>query len=409
MKIIRILSMPLLAVLALAACTSSIPSLEANDNGDTRTVAQGNTAFALDLYGKLKDAEGNLFFSPYSISTALAMTYAGARGDTEKQMAEVLHFTLDQKGLHPAFSHLEAQLNAAQGKEGIELNVANSLWAQKDYIFLGEFLDLTKKYYGTVLSLLDFKKACEAARKKINAWVEEKTKNKIKDLIKPGVLDSLTRLVLTNAIYFKGNWESQFKKSKTEESPFWLAPGKSINVPMMNQKQNFNYMENDSLQMLELPYVGNDLSMIVLLPKNLDGLVQLESTLSVKNLTTWMDLLREREILVFLPKFKMSSQFSLDKMLASMGMHDAFTGKADFSGMTGKKDLYISAVIHKAFVDVNEEGTEAAAATAVAMRLLSMPAPPPVFKADHPFIFLIRHNPSESILFLGRVVDPTEK
>ena len=398
----------LLAILVLSAFTSSTP-VKASDSADTKAVAQGNTAFALDLYGKLKEAEGNLFFSPYSISTALAMTYAGARANTEKQMAEVLHFTLDQKRLHPAFSHLEAQLNAAQGKEGIELNVANALWAQKDYIFLGEFLDLTKKYYGAVLTLLDFKNACEAARKKINAWVEEKTKNKIKDLIKPGVLDSLTRLVLTNAIYFKGNWESQFKKSKTEESPFWLVPGKSIKVPMMNQKQNFNYMENDSLQILELPYVGNALSMIALLPKKVDGLAQLESMLSVKNLTTWMGLLREREISVFLPKFKMSSQFSLDKMLASMGMHDAFTGKADFSGMTGKKDLYISAVIHKAFVDVNEEGTEAAAATAVAMRLLSMPAPPPVFKADHPFILLIRHNPSESILFLGRVVNPTEK
>ena len=408
MKMMRIFLMLLLAILTLSVCTSSIPSFEANDNGDTKTVAEKNIAFALDLYGKLKEKEGNLFFSPYSISTALAMTYAGARGNTEKQMSEVLHFTLDQKLLHPTFARLEAQLNAVQEKENIELSVANALWAQKGHVFLREFLDLTKKNYGAVLNLVDFKRAYETARRKINTWVEEKTRNKIKDLIKPGVLNPLTRLVLTNAIYFKGNWESQFKKSNTQEAPFWLAPGKSINTSMMTQKQKFRYMESESLQMLELPYAGNDLSMIVLLPKKVDGLAQLETALSVNNLTTWIGLLRKREILVFLPKFKMTSQFSLHKTLASMGMSDAFTGQADFSGMTGNKDLYISAVIHKAFVDVNEEGTEAAAATAVAIRLLSMPTPPPVFRADHPFVFLIRHNSTESILFLGRVVNPTK-
>ena len=406
MKIIRI---SLTIMLVASAMSFFMYGTSANDKNisDTKTVVEGNTAYALDLYEKLKESEGNLFFSPYSISTALAMTYAGARGNTEKQMAKVLHFTLDQKQLHPAFAHLEAQLNIVQEKGNIDLSVANALWIQKDYVFLKEFLDLTKKSYGAVLNRVDFKGACEAARGKINTWVEEETKNKIKDLIKPGILDSLTRLVLANAIYFKGRWESQFEKSKTKQATFWLSPGNSLKVPMMNQKQKFRYMENDSLQILELPYVGNNLSMIVLLPKKVDGLAQLEAALSVKNLTTWMDLLREREILVFLPKYKMSSQFSLGQTLASMGMSDAFTGKADFSGMTGNKDLYISAVIHKAFVDVNEEGTEAAAATAVAMGFLSMPVPPPIFRADHPFIFLIRHNPSESILFLGKVVNPT--
>lgn len=406
MKMMRICSMPLLAVLTVLVFISCMTARETMDISDTKTSAEGNTSFALNLYGKVKEAEGNLFFSPYSISTALAMTYAGARGNTEKQMAEVLHFTLGQKQLHPAFALLEAQLNAVQERGGIELSVANALWSQKDYVFLSEFLDLTKKHYGAGLNLVDFKTACEAVRKKINAWVEEKTKNKIKDLIKPGILNPLTRLVLTNAIYFKGNWESQFKKTQTKEAPFWLAPGKSIKVPMMTQKQEFHYMENSNLQMLALPYVGNDLSMIVLLPKEVGGLAQIETALNVGNLITWTRLLRKGETLVFLPKFKMTSQFSLGKTLASMGMFDAFTGKADFSGMTGKKDLYISSVIHKAFVDVNEEGTEAAAATAVTMKRLSMPAPPPVFRADHPFIFLIRHNPSESILFLGRVVNP---
>ena len=409
MKMLRICSMSLLAVLTVSVFISSMTAEETMDSSDTKTISEGNTSFALNLYGKVKEAEGNLFFSPYSISTALAMTYAGARGNTEKQMAEVLHFTLDQKQLHPAFARLEAQLNSVQEKREIELSVANALWSQKDYVFLKEFLDLTKKCYGAVLNLVDFKTACEAVRKKINAWVEEKTKNKINDLIKPGVLNPLTRLVLTNAIYFKGNWESQFKTTQTKEAPFWLAPGKSTKVPMMTQKQKFRYMESSNLQMLELPYVGNDLSMIVLLPKKIDGLAQIETALCTGNLTAWMGLLREREILVFLPKFKMTSQFSLGKTLTSMGMSDAFAGKADFSGMTGKKDLYISEVIHKAFVDVNEEGTEAAAATAVTMKLLSMPALPPVFRADHPFIFLIRHNPSKSILFLGRVANPIDK
>ncbi|NOQ86034.1 MAG: serpin family protein, partial [Deltaproteobacteria bacterium] len=201
-------------------------------------------------------------------------------------------------------------------------------------------------------------------------------------------------------------WASQFKKSKTKDEKFWLDSSNSIKVPMMVQKKDFRYMESESLKILELPYAGNDLSMIVLLPKEIDGLGKLETSLTVENLANWLSLLKEKEIRVFLPKFKMSSQFNLSQTLASMGMPDVFTRKADFSGMTDNKDLYISAVIHKAFVDVNEEGTEAAAATAVAMKFLSMPAPPPVFRADHPFLFLIRHNSSESILFLGRVVNP---
>ena len=405
MKFIRMLSTFFMMALALTACTSSIP-IEASSDVDTTDVVEGNTAFALDLYGKLKKNQGNLFLSPYSISTALAMTYAGARENSEKQMANVLHFTPGNNQLHPSFSRLEAQLNAIQGEGDIELSVANALWAQKDYFFLKTFLDLIENNYGAVINSVNFKGACEAVRIKINKWVEEKTKDKIKDLIKPGVLDPLTRLVLTNAIYFKGNWASQFEKSKTKEEKFWLDSSNSIKVPMMVQKQDFRYMESESLKMLELPYAGNDLSMIVLLPKEIDGLGKLETSLTVENLTNWLSLLKEKEIRVFLPKFKMSSQFNLSQTLSSMGMPDAFKRKADFSGMTDNKDLYISAVIHKAFVDVNEEGTEAAAATAVAMKFLSMPAPPPVFRADHPFLFLIRHNSSESILFLGRVVNP---
>jgi len=406
MIMIRLFSTGLLSVLTFIGLTYGMPA-EAKDCQDTKNVAEGNNAFAFDLYEKLKEVEGNLFFSPYSISTALAMTYAGARGNTEKQMGTALHFTLDQKRFHPAFACLEAELKAVQEKGDIELNIANALWAQKDYVFLREFLDLIQSNYGTVLNHVDFKRACEAARKKINAWIEQKTKDKIKDLIKPGVLNALTRLVLTNAIYFKGRWESQFKKDRTKESPFWLSIDKSVEVPMMTQKRQFRYMESDNLQILELPYVGDDLAMIVLLPRKIDGLAQLEADLSMENLNMWIDHLRKRKISVFLPKFKMISQFRLSETLASMGMPDAFGGNADFSGIDGTKDLFISAVIHKAFVDVNEEGTEAAAATAAVISLTSAPStPPPTFRADHPFVFLIRDNHSGSMLFVGRIVNP---
>ncbi|UCH93161.1 MAG: serpin family protein [Candidatus Aminicenantes bacterium] len=373
-------------------------------------VAEGNTAFALDLYQELKDARGNIFFSPYSISTALAMTYAGARGNTAKQMADVLHFTLDQNELHPAFARLEALLNEVQTRGDLQLHVANSLWPQEGYPFLKEYLALVKKHYGVAITPLDYQGAAEEARKIINQWVEEKTKDRIKNLIQPGVLDALTRLVLTNAIYFKGNWASQFDEKRTQEDTFYLLSGKTIRTPLMAQDQEFAYSENEFLQVLELPYVGETLSMLVLLPKKNNGLPELEKQLAPGALKRWTTGLKKQKVKVFLPKFKMTSQFSLAKTLASMGMDDAFALKADFSGMDGRKWLYIGAVIHKAFVDVNEEGTEAAAATAVVMRIrMARPTPPPTFRADHPFIFLIRENTTRSILFMGRVLDPTQK
>lgn len=397
----------LLVVLVILIFALNI-SAESQNSSDKKVVAKENTVFALDLYEQLKETEGNLFFSPYSISTALAMTYAGARENTENQIAGVLNFTLNQEQLHSAFASLEAELNNVQGKGGIDFTVANALWAQKDYVFLKDFFDLTKKYYGAGLNQVDFKKDSEAARRKINSWVEQKTKEKIKDLIKPGILNDLTRLVLTNAIYFKGNWENQFKQSHTKAAQFWLAPDKSIEVPMMFQKHKFRYGETDNLQILELPYAGNDLSMMVLLPKKVEGIGELERVLNIKNLNLWEDSLRKVKIEVYLPRFKVNSQFSLSRILAFMGMPDAFGPNADFSGMDGTKMLYITAVIHKAFVDVNEEGTEAAAATGVVMELKSVPVSPLVFRADHPFLFLIRHNSSGSVLFLGRVVNPIE-
>jgi serpin B len=372
------------------------------------TVVEGNDTFALDLYAKLREQEGNLFFSPYSISTALAMTYAGARGNTEKQMADVLHFDLPQEKLHPAFRKLIERMNA-QGKEsGYQLSVANALWAQKDYQFLRAFLNTTKSNYGAGLNQVDFVKATEAARKTINDWVEKRTEGKIKELIKPGILDSLTRLVLTNAIYFKGNWANQFKEKDTEDAPFTVARDRKVTVPMMSQKEQFAYAETETLQLLELPYVEDELSMVILLPKEVDGLPDLENSLTPGSLKEWLQHLTRQQVLVQVPRFKLTSEFRLEEVLKSMGMTDAFLlPPADFSGMTGVKDLFISAVIHKAFVDVNEEGTEAAAATAVVMKR-EVAAEPPVFRADHPFLFLIRDNQSGGILFLGRVVNPLE-
>lgn len=372
---------------------------------DTETVVEGNTTLALDLYQKLKAEKGNLFFSPYSISTALAMTHAGARGKTEKEMAQALHFTLNQERLHPAFASTERMLKAIQQKSGLQLNVANALWPHKDYLFLESFLTLMKEYYGVSITSVDYGEA-EAVRKMINAWVEEKTNDKIKELLQKGVLMDLTRLVLVNAIYFKGDWANYFDKDLTSEAPFWLASGESIKTPMMTQAEPFRYGENDCLQILELPYVGDDLSMILLLPREIDGLAELEKSLTVENLENWTGRLSQTKVEVFLPKFKLSSQFSLKKALQTMGMLDAFDmDRADFSGMDGYKELYISAVIHKAFVEVNEEGTEAATSTGIVINLRSIPPTPSTFRADHPFIFLIRDNQTGSILFLGRVAN----
>jgi len=404
MKMLKYLFILLVVVVTAAGCR-----VEKGEQAlivEPTAMEDSNNEFALDLYAKLKDEPRNLFFSPYSISTALAMTYAGARGETEKQMAEVLHFTLEQKYLHPAFSKLQRSLNERGGKGAYELTVSNALWGQKGYGFLKEFLEIIKTNYDGGLNEVNFVGATESARKTINAWVERETNNKIKDIIGPGVLSSMTRLVLTNAIYFKGNWARQFEKDRTKEAPFTLLSGEKVNIPMMNQKAEFNYMESEDFQGLELPYMDNELSMFILLPKEIEGLSELEKSFTAENLSNWTGKLHKGEVIVSVPKFKMTCQFGLADILKSMGMKDAFSGKADFSGMTGKRDLFISAVIHKAFVDVNEEGTEAAAATAVVMRMTSIGPQIPVFRADHPFVFLIRDNHSGSILFIGRVMNP---
>ena len=378
---------------------------------DARQLAQSNNQFALDLYGQLGAKEsGNLFFSPYSISTALAMTYAGAEGQTEKQMAEVLGFSLPEERLHSAFGSLRALSQPGDAKAGFQLRVANRLWGQQGYAILPAFQQTAARNYGAELAPVDFAGQTEAARQTINSWVEKETEQKIQNLIAPGMLGPGTRLVLTNAIYFKGAWTDEFKKGVTKEAPFHLAAGEKTKAMLMRQTDDFKYAAVDDLQILELPYgQQRQLSMVVLLPQKVDGLAQLEKQLSSKNLEAWLAGLRTREVQVYLPRFKMTSQFKLNEALESLGMTSAFSpSQADFSGISTQEELYISAAIHKAFVDVNEQGTEAAAATGVILAPTSAPAPqePVVFRADHPFIFLIRDNRSGGILFLGRLMNP---
>lgn len=383
------------------------PGVQEQGPVSTTSVVQGNNEFALGLYQQLREEKGNLFFSPYSISTALAMTYAGARGNTAAQMAQALRFVLPQALLHPAFAALEAKLAGIGSKGQIQLKVANALWPQRSYPFLEAFLALVKQHYGVLITPVDYG-AAETARRTINAWVEEKTQQKIMDLIPPNLLTSRTRLVLTNAIYFKGNWANQFDKKLSKNKPFFVTPGEKVDAPLMTQERAYRYAAIGSLQVLELPYVGDDLAMVILLPDKLDGLAELEADLTAPNLQAWLGGLSRADVRVSLPRFKISRAAELKAALSAMGMPDAFIdGKANFAGMDGKeKWLYIAAALHKAFVDVNEEGTEAAAATAVVMNTKSMPMPPAVFCADHPFVFLIRDKSTGSILFLGRVANP---
>jgi serpin B len=392
-----------LLTLTAALCASRPAAEPPAQKAEASALVQGNTAFALDLYGKLSEKEGNLFCSPFSLSAALSMTSAGARGKTLDEMARVLHLPAQEK-LHPAFKALLAQVNA--GGKGYQLSSANRLWGQKGFPFLPEFLALTRDNYGAGLQEVDFAGATEEARQKINAWVEKETNDKIKELLKQGVLNSNSRLVLTNAIYFKGDWVSRFKKERTEEAPFTLADGKKVQAPLMRQDGPFDYADEGTFQALQLPYVGKDLSMVVLLPKKLDGIGDLEKALTPKLLDAVLARLHPAKVEVALPKFKMTSEFSLGQTLGDLGMPTAFGNAANFSGIDGKEDLFISAVVHKAFVEVNEEGTEAAAASGVVVELKSEPPPRPVFRADHPFVFLIRDNRTGSILFLGRLSDP---
>ena len=384
---------------------------------DTDNIIQANNEFAFDLYSRYKSKEGNIFFSPFSISSAIAMAYEGARTETADQIKEVFHFPEDTNLLREAYLSLYNEINREDKK--YTLNTANALWAQEGYEFLDEYFSLVDKYYAGKVTNLDFINKTEEARITINTWVEKKTNNRIKDLIPKGMLSPLSRLVLTNAVYFKGFWFKQFNKDNTKEEDFTISKDSTIKVQMMHltdMARNLRYAETDNLQILELPYEARELSMLILLPKE-DDINSIEAELNIKNLLKYKKLLKPEKVELSLPRFKFETKYFMAKDLVRMGITDAFTlgidfgGKADFSGMTGDRLLNISEVIHQAFVEVNEEGTEAAAATAVVMEGCAGPMPPPVikvFKANHPFIFIIQQQNTGNILFIGRVNNPTE-
>ncbi len=370
-------------------------------------LAEANNGFALKIYPQLCKEKGNVFFSPFSIYNALAMTYEGAREKTEREMAAALNLSVPRERVRNAFFRLLNEL-LPQGKAPYQLKIANAFWAEKSYSFREDFLRILKKYYKSSLFEADFKNNPEGERKRINLWVEEKTEGKIKELIPPGLLDNTSRLVLTNAIYFRGKWRSGFSKNSTQSAPFYSPSGK-VMVPMMYQKGNFPYMEvKGKFQVLELPYRGEDLSMVIFLPSRKMEIKKLEASLSIKNLKRWLADMTPTEVEVYMPRFKMDEKYSLEKSLKALGMVTAFSREANFSGMTERREIFISQVLHRAYVEVNEEGTEAAGATEVGMRVTAaVPMPTAaVFRADHPFFFLIIHRPTGLILFMGKLKSP---
>ena len=386
------------------------PSVPDQDLG---ALVDGNNAFALDLYKILAQNDGNLFYSPYSISLALAMTYSGARTVTEQEMAQAMHFLLEQEQLHPAFNALDQDL-ATRGdgfpedleERVFQLNVANAIWGQQEFEFLQPFLELLAENYGAGLRLLDFEQDPETARLTINDWVSEQTQEKIQDLIPQGALNPMARLVLTNAIYFNAGWELPFEDALTEDAPFTLLDGTQINTPMMAQSEMMDYAEGEGYQAVRLPYVGRDVEMLVLLPDE-GQFDAFEAGLDAEKLANILSNTHPMTVNLALPKFSYESEFNLNEALIAMGMPSAFGYDADFSGMTGEDDLFISDVLHKAFVDVDENGTEAAAATAVIMELKALMVEDEVeMRVDRPFLFAIRDVPTGTLLFVGRVLNP---
>ena len=390
-------------IVGISGC-QTIEKPKVNETGATaesaKTVVDANNQLAFDLYNRFSKT-GNVFYSPFSIETALAMTYEGANGTTADEMKTVLH--LPSENRQASFAKVINEINA--GSNDYQLSTANALWAQKDYSFLTDYFNVVEGYYGGNVTNLDFKTDSENSRQTINNWVEQQTNDKIKDLIPQGVLNELTRLVLTNAIYFKGKWVMEFDEKNTKDADFKTNSG-TVQAKMMElEDERFNYGESDNMQIIELPYNGNDTSMIIILPK--ENLTSIEASLNLENLELWKSSMSEQKVNIFIPKFKFETKYMMKPMLTEMGMPEAFSDNADFSGMTGKKDLKISQVIHQAYVDVNEEGTEAAAATAVVFTLTAInPGSIKVFRADHPFIFIIQQKDSGNILFMGRVENP---
>lgn len=373
-------------------------------------VAKGYNQFATKLYASLSAEElTNLIFSPFSIAHAMAIVYAGADGQTKAEMSEVFNFPQDDSEFHLEINALRKLMAPNDKKSDFQLRIVSRLWGQRDNHFFPKYVKTIKANYGIEPGSLNFRQP-DVAAFSINSWIDKQTDHKIRNLVDPGVFDELTRLVLTDVIYFKARWLAEFKKSLTSDDPFYVNESLQVTVPTMNQSASFNFLELSDAQILEMPYLMGDISMLILLPKSKDGLKGLEQQLSDDNLRKWSADLKSRKVNLHLPKFKIEAEFDLIEVLKSMGMSLAYAAEADFSRMAKAKPLYLSSVVHKATVDVNEEGTEAAAATSiVGSGSMNVPEKPIEFRADHPFVFLIRHNSSQSILFLGRVQNPKGK
>ena len=386
--------------------TPRIAEPDVNEN-DLLELASGNSSFAFDLYRVLGEEESNIFFSPYSISAALAMTYAGAEGTTESEMADVLKFTLPQNLLHPSFNLLDLRLSViAEEDSTFSLHIVNALWGQTGYTFLPEFLGVLAANYGAAVRFLDFSNDTELCREIINEWVMEQTEGRIADLIPPNLLTSVTKLVLTNAIYFKAQWLFQFDEMGTYDRPFSLIDGEQVAVPMMSQTEHFLTATGDGYMAAELPYSNRRASMLVIVPDE-GYFFEVENRLGNDLIAEITGSLMDANLYLCMPKFETVSAFQLENALAEMGMPSAFGVSADFSGMDGTLSLYIASVVHKAFVSVDEKGTEAAAATAVLMQKLNGESSVE-FIIDRPFIYLIRDRGTGTILFIGRILNPLE-
>ena len=397
--------------------TSKLARLE-NPNvpaSDQQQLVAGNTAFAFDLYQAVRASDGNLVYSPYSISLAFAMVYGGAAGETARQMADVLNYSLPPGQFHPAFNGLDLDLARrptqsanVEEEDRFQLSIANATWAQEDYSFLPAYLDLLALNYGAGMHLVDFKKAPEAARRQVNDWVSKKTNQRIQDILPEGSVESRTALVLANAIYFKARWKREFDPGFTGSGPFHLLDGSTVDVPYMQKhpEENYPYAEGDGWKAVSLPYKGGLADMVILLPDQ-GTFEAFESSLTAEKYQAAVTALKDQQVILSVPKFKFDAGLGLKDALVGMSMPDAFTENvADLSGMDGTHLLFLSDAFHKAFIAVDEKGTEAAAATAV----LAVPASMPTgadMQIDRPFLFFIRDVPSGTILFMGRVLDPS--
>ncbi|MEN6369294.1 MAG: serpin family protein [Thermotogota bacterium] len=425
-RILLVVSVGVMAV-ALSGCDwlwPDVPSdsvaqsnlardLDPDVSGDAAAaLAAGNGAFAFALYGKIAAGDGNVFFSPFSISSALAMTYAGADGETEAQMADALHFDLAQDALHPAFNAVDLTLNSRDELEepyegdGFELSIVNAVWGEQGFPFRDGYLDVLAVSYGAGLRLVDFSGDPEGSRTTINNWVSDQTNDRVLDLLPEGSVSAGTRLVLTNAIYFKAPWLDPFDEDNTKSESFTTLSGSSISLAMMHQTITALYAQVGDVQAVELPYNGGKLAMLLLVP-DVGGFESFEEDLTYEKYEEIVGQLEEHRVYLGLPQFEFDYALSLVDALRALGMEDAFDpDAADFSGIDGAHDLYISNVLHKAFVSVDEIGTEAAAATAVVVDVTAIPGESVTLTIDRPFLFVIRDIPTDTILFIGRVVEP---